>query len=149
MIRAIGRESLRSGVVCQAYPSRFDLDSQTGAKYSHRSAKNYFSSITSHPTSPSGSTELAEVLRRSKPPHQSSVALCTPRPLCGIRLANHTLAQAVVCEQRGDRLFERACATTSRGVRDRLSSISTSVPSGAMPGDRFVSTVTIFLSPDQ
>ena len=36
MIRAIGRESLRSGVVCQAYPSRFDLDSQTGAKYSYR-----------------------------------------------------------------------------------------------------------------
>jgi hypothetical protein len=34
MTRAIGRESLRSGVVCQAYPSRFDLDSQTGAKYS-------------------------------------------------------------------------------------------------------------------
>src|SRR6516162_8640473 len=36
MIRGIGRKSLRSGVVRQAYPSRFDLDSQTGAKYSYR-----------------------------------------------------------------------------------------------------------------
>ena len=42
MIRGIGRKSLRSGVVRQAYLSRFDLDSQTGAKYSYCSAKNYF-----------------------------------------------------------------------------------------------------------
>jgi len=40
MIRGIGRKSLRSGVVRQAYLSRFDLDSQTGAKYSYCSAKN-------------------------------------------------------------------------------------------------------------
>src|SRR6516165_5035837 len=133
MIRGIGRESLRSGVVRQAYPSRFDLDSQTGAKYSHRSAKNYFSPITSRPTSPSGSTELAEVLRGGKPPHRSSVALCTSTSVVRYPASELYVGAAVVCAQRGDRLFERARATTSRGVRDRLTSISTSVPSGAMP----------------
>src|SRR6516165_1734443 len=110
MIRGIGRESLRSGVVRQAYPSRFDLDSQTGAKYSHRSAKNYFSPITSHPTSPSGSTELAEVLPRGRPPHRSSVALCTSTSIVRYPASElYVGASSRLCATRGPPIRKSVC----------------------------------------
>jgi hypothetical protein len=46
-----------------------------------------------------GRLSSLKILRRGKPPHQSSVALCTSTSVVRIRLANHTLAQAVVCAQ--------------------------------------------------